>query len=653
MCGICGFFDPSSNYSNESMLHIIRDMSRRIAHRGPDEEGSWCAPEHGLAFGHRRLSILDLTPTGHQPMESFCGRYSIVLNGEIYSFQEIRRDLERQGVPFRGSSDTEVVLAAISVWGVHKALERFVGMFAFALWDKRDHTLTLARDRMGEKPLYYGLMGSTFLFASELKALKAHPSWNEGIDRGALSLFIRHNYIPSPYSIYEGVFKLPPATVLTLGVEDLFRSRTLPTPQEYWSLHSVMNEGITDHFTEDEDEVALRLEELLLTSVKRQMVSDVPLGAFLSGGIDSSTVVAMMQSQSDRRIKTFSIGFLEKNYNEAEHSKAVANHLGTDHTEMYVSHEEAMAVIPKLPALYDEPFADSSQIPTYLVSQLARQHVTVSLSGDAGDELFAGYGRYMVANARWKKFRRIPMFLRKCIGYPLSRVSLERWESILSPLLSERSAIKAHKLFGILNNGTPEHFYRTSVSQWDAPATLVIGGEEPLSELTDAKNVLDGADLIRRMQYLDMLSYLPDDILVKVDRAAMGVSLETRVPFLDHRIVEFAARLPLKMKVEGKTGKKILRKVLYKYVPKELVERPKMGFGVPIADWLRGPLLEWANDLISPGGMRRDNYLRSESVQRKWRGHLSGKADWSGLLWSILMFQAWINEEKKTGVSAK
>ncbi|MPM43180.1 Asparagine synthetase [glutamine-hydrolyzing] 1 [bioreactor metagenome] len=653
MCGICGFFDPSGNTIREAMLPVVGSMASRMVHRGPDEEGTWCDPEAGLALGHRRLSIIDLTPTGCQPMESFCGRYVIVFNGEIYNFMDIRRKLERESVPFRGRSDTEVVLAAVSVWGVRRTLESMVGMFAFALWDKRERRLTLARDRMGEKPLYYSLMGTTFLFASELKAMKAHPSWHWSIDRGALALFIRHNYIPAPWSIYEGVFKLPPATMLTVGAEELTRSATLPDPQEYWSLRSVMQEGIASPFAEDEEEVALRLEHLLLDSVKGQMMADVPLGAFLSGGIDSSTVVALMQSLSTRPVKTFTIGFREDKYNEAEHAKAVARHLGTDHTELYVTSEEAMSVISKLPSLYDEPFADSSQIPTYLVSQLARRHVTVSLSGDAGDELFAGYGRYMTANARWEKLQRLPALLRKGIGQLFSGVSVERWEAILNPILGERCGIKAQKLFEILADGTPERFYRVLVSQWNAPSTFVIGGNEPLTALTDESNALPGADFFRRMQYLDMLSYLPDDILVKVDRAAMGVSLESRVPFLDYRVVEFAARLPLAMKVEGNTGKRVLRKVLYKYVPKELLERPKMGFGVPVAEWLRGPLREWANDLLDPAKMKQESWLNSESVQGKWKAHLTGKADWSGLLWSILMFQAWQVDEyaKPPGVT--
>lgn len=645
MCGICGFLDPSGNTTDDALLPVVGTMSSRLTHRGPDEGGTWCDPEAGLALGHRRLSIIDLTTTGRQPMESFCGRYVIVLNGEIYNFLDIRTELEREGVPFRGRSDTEVVLAAVSVWGVRRALERMVGMFAFALWDKRERTLTLARDRMGEKPLYYSLMGTTFLFGSELKAMKAHPSWHGTIDRGALALFIRHNYIPAPWSIYEGVFKLPPATMLTVGAEGHSNSLPLPAPQEYWSLRRVMEEGIATPFSEDEEEIALRLEDLLLNSVKGQMMADVPLGAFLSGGIDSSTVVAMMQSLSGRPVKTFTIGFHEDKYNEAEYAKAVARHLGTDHTELYVTSEEAMSVIPKLPALYDEPFADSSQIPTYLVSQLARQHVTVSLSGDAGDELFAGYGRYMTANTRWETLRRLPAPLRKGMGRLFSGVSPERWERILYPLLGERGGIKAQKLSEALTDSSPERFYRISVSHWNVPSTFVIGGNEPLTALTDESNTLPRADFIRRIQYLDMLSYLPDDILVKVDRAAMGVSLESRVPFLDHRLVEFAARLPLAMKVEGNTGKRTLRKVLYKYVPKELLERPKMGFGVPVAEWLRGPLREWANDLLDPAKMRRDNYLHPESVQRKWRAHLAGKANWSGLLWNFLMFQAWLGEE--------
>jgi asparagine synthase (glutamine-hydrolysing) len=619
-------------------------MAFRLANRGPDEEGVWCDSDKGLALGHRRLSIIDLTPTGRQPMESFCGRYVIVLNGEIYNFDTLRKEMEKENVPFRGRSDTEVVLAAVSLWGVRKALERFVGMFAFTLWDKRERTLILARDRMGEKPLYYGTAGSAFLFASTLKALKAHPSWRGEIDRDAACLFLRHNYIPGPYSIYRGFFKLPPGTYLTLNAAVFSKGAPLPEPENYWSLRYVMEEGGFSEFEEGQEEVELHLERLLLDSVKGQMMADVPLGAFLSGGIDSSTVVAMMQSLSSRPVKTFTIGFHESGYNEAEHAKSVARHLGTEHTEMYITHEEALSVVPKLPALYDEPFADSSQIPTFLVCRLARRHVTVSLSGDAGDELFAGYGNYTRCAALWRNIARIPGFVRK-------RVSADSLESCLKSLFfrfrgGQKMLRRSMKILRMLSCSSREECYRLFLSQTHEPSAFVAGGSEPTSMLADTASVLKGADFIRQMQYLDMISYLPDDILVKVDRAAMGISLETRVPFLDHRIVEFAARLPLQMKLEGNTGKMILRKVLYKYVPKELIDRPKKGFSVPMAAWLRGPLKEWASDLLSPAQVEKEGLLRAGSIQEKWKEHLSGKTDWSELLWSILMLRAWLEEDK-------
>ena len=580
-------------------------------------------------------------------MESFCGRYVIVFNGEIYNFQEIRKQLEGQGVVFRGRSDTEVALAAISLWGLRKALSCFVGMFAFALWDKIEHNLILVRDRMGEKPLYYGMLGSTFFFGSELKTMKPHPEWKGIIDRGALSLFMRHNYIPSPHSIYEGIRKLPPATMLVVNLDDLSKHSGLPAPEEYWSIRRVMEEGVTTPFNRDAEEIAQQLEELLVNAIAGQMVADVPLGAFLSGGIDSSTVVAIMQSLSCRPVKTFSIGFYEEKYNEADYAKAVASHIGTEHSELYVTSAEAIEVIPKLSMLYDEPFADSSQIPTFLVSQLARQSVTVSLSGDGGDELFAGYGRYLLLNKRWNQLQRIPPFLLSFIGIPLLNRMFAHGNPFGNTFLQGKVAIKVQRILEILKSPTPESFYNASVSHWINPCTFVMTDKEPISPITNPANVLKKSNLIHRLQYLDMISYLPDDILVKVDRAAMGVSLESRVPFLDHRVVEFAARIPLAMKLEGNSGKMILRKVLNKYVPKELLERPKRGFAVPIAEWLRGPLSEWASDLLNPTLIDREGILYSESIRKKWLAHLSGKEDWSGLLWNFLMFQAWLENEKK------
>ena len=650
MCGVCGFFDLSGMCTGDDFLSIVRRMASRLSHRGPDEEGTWAEPECGVAFGHRRLSIIDLTPTGRQPMESFCGRYVIVLNGEIYNFPELRKELERLDVPFRGRSDTEVVLAAVSVWGLRKALERFVGMFAFALWDRGERTLTLARDRMGEKPLYYGIMGQTLLFASELKAMKAHPAWRGEIDRDALTLYLRYNYIPAPYSIYRNIFKLPPAAILQVTSSDL-ASRALPVPNEYWSLREKMEEGIRSPFQGGETEAADCLETLLTESVKGQMIADVPLGAFLSGGVDSSTIVTLMQKQSTSPVKTFTIGFSEEGYNEAVQAKAVAAYLGTRHTEMYVSPEEAMAVIPRLPELYDEPFADSSQIPTFLVARLAREHVTVSLSGDGGDELFAGYNRHVWADDLWKRVGSLPAFLRKSAGRTISLLSPERWNSLFrlaAPVLSSamkhrQPGYKLHKLAEALRRATDrESLYLSLVSQWREPESVVIGGIEPFPGIIHSEAKLQNADFVRQMQYFDMTTYLPGDILAKVDRAAMGVSLESRVPFLDHRVVEFAASLPLAFKIQGKHGKRILRNILYRYVPKEIVERPKTGFGIPLGEWLRGPLREWAEELLSPDKISKGGYLDPKPVRRTWEEHLTGVKNHDGPLWGVLMFQAWL-----------
>jgi asparagine synthase (glutamine-hydrolysing) len=626
-------------------------MAASMIHRGPDEEGTWISPEQGIALGHRRLSILDLTPTGRQPMESFCGRYVIVLNGEIYNFIEIRRKLEHCGVPFRGRSDTEVALAAISTWGLEKALEHFVGMFAFALWDKENRTLFLVRDRMGEKPLYYGKAGSTLLFASELKALKQHPAWRGDIDRDALLLYLRYSYIPAPYSVYRDIFKLPPASILEVSADDLAAGVPLPLPRRYWSLRETMERGAASPFRGDEHEAADRLEELLSNAVKGQMISDVPLGAFLSGGVDSSAIVALMQRQNSLPVKTFTIGFHEAHYNEAEHAGAVAAHLGTDHTELYVSPEEAMSVIPRLPDLYDEPFADSSQIPTFLVAQLARRHVTVCLSGDAGDELFAGYNRHVWAAALWRRAAPFPKLLRRGAGSALSMVSPEAWNTLYrvsAPLLPSamrhrHPGTKLHKLAEALRRATDrESLYSSLVSRWQEPESVVPGGREPGNTVQRPGTELEKSDFVRWMQYLDMTTYLPDDILVKTDRAAMGASLECRVPFLDHRVVEFAATLPTSFKIRGKQGKKVLRDVLYRHVPKEIVERPKTGFGIPIAEWLRGPLKEWAEHLLSPSRLHDQGFFRTQPVRRKWREHLSGTRSFEEELWSVLMFQAWL-----------
>jgi len=650
---MCGF----SGYLTASLLDVGRgrqvlgQMCNAILNRGPDAEGYWVNSKDGIGLGHRRLSILDLSSAGHQPMVCHTGRYVIAFNGEIYNHLELRSELENLNAGslalggWRGHSDTETLLAGIVSWGIKQTVGRCIGMFAFAVWDNKERVLTLGRDRLGEKPIYYGWQGvgesATFLFGSELKALKAHPAFSAEINRDALCLLMRFNYIPSPHSIFRGIHKLQPGCLLTISLD-----RREPLIDAYWSNTEVAFACRLAPFMGTADEMVDEFELLLKSAVRQQMMADVPLGAFLSGGIDSSTVVALMQAQSSRPVRTFSIGFHEEGYNEAEHAKAVAKHLGTEHTEMYVTPEQALAVIPKLPALYSEPFADSSQIPTFLVSQLARQHVTVSLSGDAGDELFCGYRRYQMTAALWGKISRIPRPLRQLAGRLVTSIPPRIWDrgGIFFPV--SRVGDKLHKGAVLLGSRTVAELYRGMVSHWDDPASLVLGATEPATVLSSSATELEGLNDVERMMVLDMLSYLPDDILVKVDRAAMGVSLETRVPFLDHRVVEFAWSLPLDYKLRDGVTKWPLRQVLYRHVPRELIERPKMGFGVPIDHWLRGPLRDWAESLLSESRLRAEGFFKPGPIRQKWAEHLSGRRNWQHHLWGVLMFQAWLEEQK-------
>lgn len=631
--------------STTELTSSVRSMVAAIRYRGPDDSGVWCDERAGIGLGHARLSILDLSPEGHQPMVSVSGRYVIVFNGEVYNFAELRSELEIVGQKFRGHSDTEIMLAAFEEWGIEKAVPRFVGMFAFALWDRHTRTLTLGRDRLGEKPLYYGWQGETFLFGSELKALRAHPAFMAEVDRNALALLLRHNYIPAPYSIYQGISKLLPGCLLTVSL-----SQRNPRIAPYWSGKQAIEAGVTHPFEGSESTAVSALEALLKDAVGQQMVADVPLGAFLSGGVDSSTVVALMQAQSSRPVKTFTVGFHEEGYDEAPHAKSVARHLGTEHTELYVMPKEAMSVIPRLPALYDEPFSDSSQIPTFLVSELARRHVTVSLSGDGGDELFGGYNRYFWATNIWRRVGWAPQPMRSALAGALMALPPSAWNGVFMSLSRflpvgwryANPGDKLHKLAEVLAVRTPEEIYLGLVSHWKQPTEVVRGSHEPPTVLTDPARWADLPDFEQRMMYLDQMTYLPDDILTKVDRAAMGVSLETRVPFLDHRVVEFAWSLPLSMKIRHGQGKWLLRQVLYRHVPKELMERPKMGFGVPIDMWLRGPLKGWAEELLDEARLQREGYFNPRPIRRKWAEHLTGRRNWSYYLWDVLMFQAWL-----------
>lgn len=636
MCGITGYWGDGAPDSA-----IATRMASKIAHRGPDDSGVWTDDAAGLALAHRRLSILDLSPAGHQPIRSPCGRYVLVYNGEIYNHLELRAALEREGGAFawRGHSDTETLLAALRHWGVQRALERLNGMFAFALWDSAERILFLARDRMGEKPLYYGRSNDTFLFGSELKALMAHPRWNSQLDRDALTLYLRHNYVPSPWSIYRGIRKLPPAHFVAITDGGRATAGTVC----YWDVAKIAARGAVDDTPEA---LADELDALLRDAIGRRMAADVPLGAFLSGGYDSTTVVALMQAQSARAVKTFTIGFHEKGYDEAKHARAVAKHLGTDHTELYVTPEEAMGVIPDLPNIYDEPFSDSSQIPTFLVSKLARQNVTVSLSGDGGDELFCGYERYNLGHRVWQKLGLLPRPARRALAALVRRAPgnvLDRMQRAL-PLRLQVSGLpdRLPKLAEVLAHSDGQAFYRSLVSHAKDPAALVLGAREPETILSrpDALPSLPG--LREQMMLLDMLTYLPDDILTKVDRASMAVSLEARVPLLDHRLVEFAWRLPTDLKYRDGQGKWLLRQVLHRYVPRELMERPKMGFGVPIEHWLRGPLRDWAEELLDEKRLREEGIFDPGPIRRMWLEHLSGRRPWHFHLWDVLMFQAWL-----------
>lgn len=667
MCGIAGLLGGK----DLDLRLVIGLMVRSIRYRGPDDAGNWVDPEVGVALGHARLSILDLSSEGHQPMRSAGGRYLLSYNGEIYNFTELRAELERLGAAFRGHSDTEVMLAAIETWGVENAVGRFVGMFAFALWDLERRELHLGRDRVGIKPLYYGWVGSLFAFGSELKAFEQVPGFSGDINRDALVSFMRLSYVPTPFSIYRSIYKLPPGCLLTVPAGRTSSQRGFsPDPDEtaadwrpirYWSARCVAEAGVMRPFEGTDEEALDQFDELLTNAVGLRMISDVPLGAFLSGGVDSSLVSALMQKQSRKPIRTFTIGFDDPRYNEATHAKRVAQALGTDHTELYISSEQAMAVIPRLPHLYDEPFGDPSQIPTFLVSELARRSVTVSLSGDGGDELFAGYNRYFWWRRIWNRFQWMPESLRHVVARLMTALPAEGWDRTVQIAMAmmpwkgwpHTPGDKIHKLADMLRFDSPAGMYLNMVSQWKRPAELVIGGREPLTLLSDGRRRAELPDFTGQMMYLDLMTYLPDDILTKVDRASMGNGLEARVPLLDHRVIEFAWRLPLSMKIkrEGE-GKWLLRHVLYRYVPRVLIDRPKTGFGIPIDQWLRGPLRAWAEDLLSEARIRREGFLHPGPIRERWAEHLSGRRNWQYQLWNVLMFQAWLSAHERSSAAA-
>lgn len=636
MCGLAGVMARGEAASTA----VVQSMNEAIAHRGPDDFGVWEDAAAGICLGHRRLSIVDLSAAGHQPMRSASGRYVMVFNGEIYNHLDLRAELEQsQAAPaWRGHSDTETLLAGIDQWGLEATLQRATGMFAIALWDRQTRQLWLARDRLGEKPLYYGWQGAgdsaCFLFGSELKALRRHPAFQAPVSRGAVALLLQHNYVPAPWTIHEGIFKLPPGSMLAVSFE-----RRDARPSHYWNFTEVANRAAAHPFQGSPDEAADELERLATTIIGRQMVADVPLGAFLSGGIDSSLVVALMQAQSSRRVRTFTIGFEEAAFNEAVHAKAVAHHLGTDHTELYVTAQQARDVIPQLPGLYCEPFADSSQIPTYLVSRLARRHVTVSLSGDAGDELFGGYHRYGWALERWNRLARVPGLLRSMLATGMGAAS----RSGLARSLNLRRAMQMERAAPVMGAATLDEIYLHLFSHLREPLRWVKGATPLQTAFDSVPQATSALDPLQRLMALDTVTYLPDDVLTKVDRAAMAASLETRVPFLDHRFVEFAWRLPTHYKVRNGQTKWPLRQVLYRHVPRELIERPKKGFGVPINQWLRGPLRDWADHLLDPRRLESQGLLQAAPITELWRQHREGIADWSLQLWNVLMIQAWLD----------
>lgn len=644
MCGITGFVSTK----DLDFKSILTTMVVKMNHRGPDSSGVWFNDKLRVGFGHARLSIVDLSKAGHQPMLSHSGRFCIVFNGEIYNHLDIRNELNKVvATNWRGTSDTETITEAIAHWGMEKTIQQCVGMFAFALLDIEEETLTLVRDRMGEKPLYYGWVNDHFVFGSELNAIKSFPLFNNAINRNALMLYMRHASIPEPYSIYENIFKLGAGCLLTLQLKN-----NSITHKQYWSTEKLANENHNTFHGSAVDAVD-KLEELLSNSIGIQMMADVPLGAFLSGGVDSSTIVALMQRQSESKINTFTIGFEEKEYNEAEHAKKIANHLGTNHHEVYISANEVLDIVPQISKIYAEPFSESSQIPTFLVSKIAKREVTVSLSGDAGDELFCGYNRYQLANSSWNKIEKIPSGVRSLIANSVQSLPYNLLKTLLLPVKGKTNSkgieinavdklLKASELLKFKNR---KQFYSKGFMTHNLEAENWILGSVDTKTAFET-NKLQLGNYFEEMMAVDLLTYLPNNNLPKVDRAAMANSLETRVPLLDHRIVEFALSLPMEFKIREGVDKWVLRQVLYKHVPKSLIERPKMGFGVPLGMWLRGPLKEWCENLISQKRLDEEGFFNSNIVRTKWEEHLSGKRNWENQLWDVMVFQSWLDEQK-------
>lgn len=652
MCGICGFYTSLPNKHKNT----INSMTSALEHRGPDDTGIWQDNNSGVFLGHQRLSIIDLSEAGHQPMQSHSSRYVLSYNGEIYNCLELKQELKKINpyIKWKGNSDTEILLEAIDQWGVENAIKKFDGMFAFCLWDKKKHSLTLVRDRIGEKPLYYGWQGSgetrVFLFGSELKALKKHPEFDHKIDHDVVALQLGYNYIPDPYSIYKNIYKLLPGHYLQLSEKNL-KQNVLPLPKIYWSLAQTAINGTNNQFDKDEMEIENELENQLKLTLKKQMISDAPIGAFLSGGIDSSAIASLMQSQSTKPIKTFTIGFEDKGFNEAHYAKKIAEYIGSDHTEMYISSKEAMNVIPKLCKIYDEPFSDPSQIPAFLISQLTKRDVKVALTGDGGDELFCGYNRYIYGEKFWNMFHIMPNVLRNIFLFGIKAVSQKNWDKISKYLLVinkyNNVGDKLYKVARALDAKIFFDFYQLLCSDLNKLDEVLSNNKKPEIISDELRQNVDILNKQQQMMVFDFHTYLPGDILVKVDRASMASSLETRAPFLDHKLIEYVWRIPHKLKNKNGKGKWILRKILNKKIPKDLTERPKMGFGVPIGSWLSGPLKDWAENLLDEKKLQEEGFLNSNLVRKKWKEHINGKRNCQQDLWNILMFQAWIKDHKE------
>ena len=652
MCGIAGFLDPGASTTQQSATGQLQRMQRALRHRGPDDQGLWYDLAKGVGFAHTRLAVIDLSAAGRQPMQSGSGRFVICYNGEIYNFRDIGKRLRAGGFVPRGSSDTEILVEAIDRLGLEQTLSLLNGMFAFALWDRHDGKLHIVRDPIGEKPLYYGWLGGKFVFASELAAIRQNSDWNAAIDLDAVALYMRYAYIPAPYSIYEGIYKLMPGCVLTVAanargaVTDFspYPESAATSPKRYWHLKTVSETGLKDSETRAATAIET-LESLLTNAVRRQMVADVPVGAFLSGGIDSSTVVALMQNCAAKPVKTFSIGYDDPEFDESGYAKDVARHLGTEHHELHLSASEAMAVIPRLSSVYDEPHADASNLSTLLVSSLAREAVTVCMSGDGGDELFLGYNRYLHSDSIWRILRHLPALLRPMASRGLSLLSPGAWDAVFRffPGRPPRMGYKLQKLSDALNARDLTDVYRRLISYWPSPQAVVPGSREPVAFFAESERLGEPASFMEQMAYWDQLAYLPDDNLAKVDRASMSVSLETRAPLLDKQVIEYSWRVNRTLKVRQKKSKWLLRQILYRHVPASLVERPKMGFSVPVGQWLRGPLREWAGDLLSAASLNRHGYLDPEPLQRIWNAHAQGHREYQNQLWAALMLQSWLD----------